>query len=197
VISERFRDSASRLVRHFGGGGTAALRRSHTLRNSQTGTAIAALAVAGARLAGAATITLDATKLVGKIPAGLRFTIAGDATVYETTAAVEASGGALANVPITPVLAADAADDAAVTIVRPYGEWTFFRSRGTSRGEDDLEGAGTQRRRMHLDATGAEVTPEQGDLLVENGETQPIVGVDVVRVAGEAVRFSLEVGGGA
>lgn len=197
MITERFRESASRLIRHFGSGGAVLLRRLHTLRNSQTGAAVTALAVAGARLAGVAAISLDAPKLVGRIPAGLRFTIAGDATVYETTAAVAAAAGTLADVPITPALALDAADDAAVTIVRPYGEWSFLATRGTTRSEDDLDGAGTTRRRYHLDATGAEVTPEQGDLLVEDGETHPVVGVDVVAPAGATVRFALEVGGGA
>ena len=72
-------------------------------------------AVKTAALAGVSALTIDAPFAVGRLLAGDTFTIAGNATVYTVAAPVTASSSTFTGVTFTPVLAANAAEDAAVT----------------------------------------------------------------------------------
>ena len=72
-------------------------------------------AVKTAALAGVSAITIDAPFVVGRLLASDTFTIAGNATVYTVSAPVTASSSTFTAVPFAPVLAANAAEDAAVT----------------------------------------------------------------------------------
>lgn len=120
--------SRDRLVRRFGAGGEVTVRRHHTLTNPSTGAALATLAVNGTTALGAAVIDLDATAVQGKLVAGITFTIAGDATTYTVAADSTAASNALASVTFTPVLAAEAADDAAVTVTSQSKDYAFKAS---------------------------------------------------------------------
>jgi hypothetical protein len=86
----------------------------------------AGIAVKGATTAGATSIVLDGwTVATGTIYEGYQFTIAGDATVYTTTAdAVKA--GSEVTVSFTPALAANAANDAVVTSSTAFTQNVIF-----------------------------------------------------------------------
>jgi len=89
-------------------------------QNVQThtkGTADAtALAVVAAVDAGVTTISLDAGSLTGTVVPGDSFVIAGNTQRYAITNTVTAATNALTGVTFTPALAADAAEDAVVTL---------------------------------------------------------------------------------
>lgn len=116
-LALRQRASLRRLAVRFGGTATATVRRHHTLHDAQDGSEISTLAVNGTASAGATTINLDtAPRLHGSLPQGITFTIAGDGTTYTVASRVNAASNALASVAISPALAAEAADDAVVTV---------------------------------------------------------------------------------
>lgn len=195
MIGDLFRSSAAALIAHFGDGLTVSLRRPHTLRNRVTGAGLAALTVSGAHLAGVASIALTATALEGGAPAGLRFTIAGNATEYEVQAASTAASSVV-TLSISPVLAANAPAGAAVTITRAYGEWTFQAVRSSLELGEQGDGLDGSRRRYHLLASSALPTPETGDLLVDDGATFGVLVAETFRPgSGAAARYRLEVGG--
>lgn len=74
------------------------------------------LRAVGALAAGAALVSLDAAALTGLLVAGDRLVFAGHSQVYVVTGGpYAAAGNAVANVAITPALAANVADDEAVT----------------------------------------------------------------------------------
>jgi hypothetical protein len=84
----------------------------------------AGFTLAAAASAGAAAISIRSAFTVGKLLAGDKLTIAPVATVYTVTGAgVQAAANQFSAVPITPVLAANAALGAAVTFdfARDYG----------------------------------------------------------------------------
>lgn len=166
-MSSSRRASIDRLVRRFGTGLTVTLRRPHSLANSVTGAAFAALAMASAASSGATTISLDATNLIGTLPAGCVLTIAGVSGTYTTSAAATASSGAL-SVVLTAGLAGAAANDAVVTITQAYGSHTFRAARGRLTTEEQGDAQRTaDGRRYDLSAIGAAVTPTVGDVLVD------------------------------
>ncbi len=74
------------------------------------------LAVNGAATKGASTINLDAVAVTGTVVAGDSFVIAGHEQRYAVTSTCTAAGNALGGVTFTPPLAADAANDAVVTM---------------------------------------------------------------------------------
>ena len=196
AVLSRFRRSHARVLGHLGGL-TVQLRRRHTLRHSVTRAPYSALSLVGDHAAGAAALRLDAVNLVGRLPAGCRLTIA--AAVYETTAAVDAVGGELVSVPIDPVLAAPASDNAVVTISRAYGEYEFTGaflgpSSDALEERDDTTEVRVTRRRYRLPAQGAPTTPEDGDVLVDGGREFGAVKVLPVYVGGGAAHWPIEVG---
>ena len=70
----------------------------------------------GAGTAGDATVGMKAfTAATGTVKEGVRFTIAGTATVYTVTADTAIAGNAASAVPITPVLSANEGDEDAIT----------------------------------------------------------------------------------
>lgn len=133
------------------------------------------LAVDGTTAVGASSITLDGATVIGTLPIGITFTIAGDATVYTTTNAVDASSNSLAAVTFSPVLAAEAADDAVVTLTAEFATYTFpcavlaFEER-------DITGTTTQSgdRTVVLDITGNTVVPSDDDQLTVQGKVVSI-----------------------
>lgn len=116
TIQARMQGSYHRLASHFGGGSTVTIRRPHTLRNEADGAQLTVLAVNGTTALGASSIDLDSPNLVGTLPADITFLIAGDSTTYTVQIDKIAASDALTGVSFLPVLAAEAADDAVVTI---------------------------------------------------------------------------------
>lgn len=195
-VTARYRHSAHRIVRHFGGAKQCVFRRPHSLKSTSTG-GPPTLQVRGAVLAGASTIDLDAAGLVGTLPKGCKFTIAAVAGTFTTTAPIEASGGILNDVPFTPVVpSGGAANDAAVTLTQEYGELTYFYTRdefSADRGVTFLE---RNERRINLSAIGAGGVPALGDILY-SGDGQQIEYVKRVlewAPAGEQTGWTLHVG---
>ncbi len=139
TLAQRQASSVRRLAARFGGGAVATVRRANTLKDENAGTVVSTLAVDGTTAAGQASINLDATRVTGTLVQGATFTIAGNATTYTVAADVTASSNALAGVTFTPVLAAEAADDAAVTITQAYGDTDYPASRAQFR-QSDVDG---------------------------------------------------------
>jgi hypothetical protein len=82
------------------------------------GTPVTDVTVDGPRQAGAAVIDfVRARPFVGHLPPNVRFTIAGDPTLYATTNDVKVVANALRQVRFTPGLARDVAANTAVTII--------------------------------------------------------------------------------
>ncbi len=119
----RFRGAARRRIQHFGSGAKAVRREVSSLLNPNTGGALTTLAVQGLTASAATSIILDSTAMLGKLPNGAQFTIAGDGTTYTLTADASASSNAVTC--SINALQAQAADDAVVTITQPYGEKTY------------------------------------------------------------------------
>lgn len=126
TFAARAERTADRLVRHFGNESTLTVRRSgEALTDPATGGVVSALAVRGTASVGAALITLDANSVFGTIGQGWKFNVAGDGTDYVVQADNTAAANIFTDVSILPVLAAEAADDAVVTITQRYGEWSY------------------------------------------------------------------------
>lgn len=195
---EMQRAMQERVIRRFGDNGTTTIRRRHTLKSQRRGTPAVSgvlLLVNGAHLAGVSSISLRADLLDGNFPKGCRFTIAGNATEYTASAAGDASGGAI-TIAFTPVLAANAADGAAVSISVPYADYTFALHRGGTR-EDELDSGERQTSRvLHL-VYRSDFTPRSGDYVVEGGDEQRIGEVNKPDPGGGPVRFDVVLGGGA
>lgn len=164
-----------RVIRRAGGGATAVIRRSHSLADHTEGEVLADLRVSGNHLAGAATVTLTGDSLSGAAVSGMQLTIG--ATAYTVAADATAAGGSV-SVTLTSGLVAPAADGAAVTISRAYGDTTWIAFQPVTEAEEGngenaerlLQGA-----RIHLaigENEGVEVLP--GHLCIFAGKTQRI-----------------------
>ena len=132
TYAARAQASIHRLSQHFSDNATLTLRRNHTLVNQRSGAAVTTLAVRGLTSAGASLINLDGPNLKGVLPVGITYTIAGDGTTYTVATAnvrADQDTGRLDSVAFTPVLAAEAADDAVVTLATDYKEYTFACAR--------------------------------------------------------------------
>lgn len=176
MYAQRAKATADRLVRRFGGGATATISRPNSLVNRLTGQAYAALAVDGTTSAGAGTITLDAVNLKGVMRKGTTYTIAGDATVYTTSADVTAASGALTGVTFTPVLAAEASDDAVVTITQNGGSYSYVCAVKGFR-EEDINGTDVKGddRMVILSLVGEDLTDlSTKDVLTVQGTVEQI-----------------------
>lgn len=189
-----------RAVRHFGRGLTLTLRRRSSLRHRTSGTAISALTVATAALAGATALDLEAALLKGELVVGAKFTIAGDATVYTATTTNDAGlDGKLQAVGISPALAQNAALGAAVTVTQSWSDETYPAARA-SLDEELLDGylEGSVRA-YRLSAAGGKRKPLRGDLLWAGDGSKETVGKVATSgpAGGDGVGWNVWVGVGA
>lgn len=136
-----FASRVAGLIRRTGGGSTATLRLRHTLANSVQGKVISALFLVGAHPAGVLSLTADAQALTGVIYKGVQFTVAGSATIYTASSRARAASGQIV-ITFTPALAANALDNATVTIVQPYGETTWDAAKAGESAENTEGGSG-------------------------------------------------------
>jgi hypothetical protein len=156
-------------------------------------------AVKVAALAGAPSITIDAPFAVGRLLAGDTFTIAGNATVYTVAAPVTAASSTFTGVTFTPVLAANAAEDAAVTFTfsRDYS----VRAAIAGYAADEVAG-GVQvgDRRVviledALDDAGVSDTPKATDRLTFEGRQFTVISATALYGDGVPVAWDLQVRG--
>lgn len=152
-----------------------------------------------AALAGTAVIAIDAAFTVGRLVAGDVLAIAGDDTDYTVTAPVTASGNAFAAVPITPVLAANAAEDAAVTFdfSRDYSVRAAIAGYSA---EEIAGGVQVGDRRVvilesALDDAGMSDTPKATDRLTFEGKQFAVVNATAIYGDGVPVAWDLQVRG--
>jgi hypothetical protein len=190
----RMRGMIHRNVRHFGDGATCTLTRRSNLRNGNDGQQLTTLSVNGTVAAGGAAITLDSPGLEGTLVASSTFTIAGDATVYTVTADVEAASGALTSVAFSPVLDAEATDDAVVT---PSIGATYAPSCAVLAPRDwDVDGSLVHQdsRIVWLSAEDLTITPRDSDELTVDGEVEQIVLVRHAQPGDTSAGYRLVVG---
>lgn len=173
------RGSTARLARRFGGSARATIRRPHSLKDRQKGTV--ALKIDGTVAAGGSTVVLDsAGKLSGFVPAGVRLKIGADATVYETTADATVAATGKLTLSLTPVLAAEATDDAAVTVTRAYAEYKAPAAVGNFRDADRRGGQiSSADRVMLLDTSGLPFAVSQDEQIIPPGESAAAEVVDL------------------
>jgi hypothetical protein len=169
TYATRATGSIDRLARHFGAGDSITVRRSHSLTDPAAGN-ITTLAVNGLTAQGESSIDLDATRLEGTLPAGITFTIAGDGTTYTVASDVTAASNALSSVSFTPVLAAEAADDAVVTLATTFKDYTFLKSKRGFMERDIGDTVDASDRKLIVSALGAEIVPTEDDQILEHGE---------------------------
>jgi hypothetical protein len=197
ATAKQFRAMTARLVRHFGDGFTVTIRRRHTLKSQRKGTPTISgtlLVVNGAFSTGASAIGLRADLLTGKLPKGCKFTIAGNATEYTVGGDVTASGGALAGVSISPVLAANVVDATAVTFTQPYVDYPSVPVLSGDATLDNLDTGERQTGRVLRVPATTSITPEPGDFVVEGSAEQRIADVRTINPGGGAVRYDLVLG---
>lgn len=156
--------------------------------------------VAANALAGASSIGIKATYAVGKLLAGDRFAIAGDATVYTVTGSgAQAAANAFSGVTFTPALAAPAAAGAAVT----FQFARDFAVKGALVGftaEQLLGGVQVGDRRLivsagALSAAGMTDEPKAGDAVTVGGRSRNIQVATAAYQAGAPVLWELLVRG--
>jgi len=193
AITARHRAMSERLWARFSDSRTVTVRKLSNLTNPGSAPPVANILVRGATLAGAATIDLDSTALRGTLAWGAKFTITGVSGTYTTTAATLAATNILNDVPITPVLAGNAADNAPVTITQEYGAFTFRALRTRLEDEDD-EAVMKDWQKYHLLVHADGVVPAINDLLYDGSDTDYIVRVRPVAPAGSASRFIVYTG---
>lgn len=195
TYERRARGAARRQGRRYGGrGSTAVVVRRNALRAGTVG--LTALAVRGAHAAGASSINLDAPSVRGRLKKGMTFTIAGDGTTYTVTGNFTAAANRLDGVTFSPVLAANAADDAAVTVAEVV-EFTFRDVVVSNFDEAELgsEVQGSDRK-VILHTVGAPIIDvDETDGLRVNGEPEEIQRVGRRRSgAGDPIAIVLHVG---
>lgn len=196
AITTRQRAMSQRIWSRFGGGRTLILRKVSNLQNIGLAPPVAGILVRGVTALGAAALSLDAATLRGTLKWGSKFTIAGAAGTFTTTASTTAALNILTSVPFTPVLPSQAADNAAVTITQDYGAFTFRALRTSFSDEDESESAFVVRdwQKYHLLVHADGVAPEVGDLLMDGADTDYIMRCRPVAPAGEASRWIVYTG---
>ena len=193
AITSRHRAMSQRLWARFSDSRTITVRKLSNLVNPGVAPPVSGVLVRGAALAGAATISLDATTLRGTLAWGAKFTITGVTGTYTTTGAKAAASNILSSVPITPVLAGNAADNAPVTITQEYGEFTFRALRTRLEDEDD-DAITKDWQKYHLLVHADGVEPAVNDLLYDGADSDYIQRVRPVAPAGAASRFIVYTG---
>lgn len=153
--------------------------------------------VAAAASAGAGTVSIKSTFTQGKLLAGDKFIITGDVTEYTITGpGVAASANQFAAVPITPVLAANAAQGAVVT----FDFARDFAVRAAVAGYDAKEIGATVQigdRRLvilqsDLDAAGMTDTPSSADVITFENQTFNLISATAIYQAGAAYAWDLQ-----
>lgn len=193
TFSAGARAVSTAAIRYFGGDRTVTLRRRATLSNQVTGENVSALLADGIQAAAAVTLALKATGLRGRIVAGASLTVAGHAAAYTVQADAEATTAGKLAVSIAPALAAEVADGGTVTLAAGYADRTLYAFRGEQMLEETADGRRTDRRAYHL--VGDDLTaPAEGDLVVDGGESFPVVDVRPVAPGGSPARWTVTVG---
>jgi hypothetical protein len=157
----------------------------------------AGFTVAAAALAGAAAVSIKAGFTTGKLVAGDKFTIAGNATEYTVTGpGVAAVSNQFSNVPITPVLAADAAQGAAVTF--DFALDFIVRAAIANYTQDEYKGTvqmGDRRivlLQSALDQSDMTEAPKAGDRVAMENQTFSVVSAVATYQAGEPYAWDLQ-----
>lgn len=183
------------LVDRFGDGGTLTFSRESTLHVDDSG-GLAPL-VNATVAAGGSTIVLDqAEKLRGELVSGSTFTIDGDGTTYTTTADAKATKAGLLSVSFTPVLAAEATENAAVTLVSTSTSFSLLRMRdeliSMLTGTEKFEG---DKRRYHVASREASPTaPEVGDRVTDGANVERVVHVAPLNPGSDVFAWTVIVG---
>jgi hypothetical protein len=154
-----------RIIRRFGGGLKATLRQKNTLT--------AEAHVWGGAAAGAE--SLIATAGDGTVVRGSSFSVHGVPGTY-TVAEDSSTAGGKITLSFSPPLAGTAADQAAISFVKPYGEWTYPVMDGSGIAEVDKEVVGGRQIRVLAYQAGKPAPRQHGDEL----DGLPITGVDAV-----------------
>lgn len=153
--------------------------------------------VATAASAGASAVSIKSGFAQGKLAAGDKFTIAGNATQYTVAApGTQASGNTFTAVPITPVLAANAALNAAVT----FDFARDYTVRASIAGYDAKELQGSvqvgDRRLVILqsafDAAGMTDDPKATDKVTFENQTYNVIRATAIYQAGTAYAWDLQ-----
>lgn len=181
----------ARMIENYGDGETLTLRRTSSFSTSRS---TVALAVSGTTALGSSSITFGQAGTSGILLSGATFTIAGDGTTYTSTADAEAAQSGFVTVSITPVLAAEAADGAAVTIVSKSTDYTLARMRDEIATQQDAESLRGDRRRYHVSAEGATVEPRPGDLVIDGAKTDRVLRAMPLSPGSDNLCFTLIVG---
>lgn len=174
--SARLGRMVKRVIQRFGDAQTVTLRDRCSLLNATTGAPTNTLAAVGAHAAGAATLTLDATGLVGVLVEGAKLTIA--ATVYTVGAEVQAASGALTGVTISPVLAANLADDGVVTVSQPYADYVYSVLRSSIVEREVADGRTDTARGYRLVPVDHSREPKPGDVAIDGSDRETVLTVD-------------------
>jgi hypothetical protein len=156
-------------------------------------------AVKVAALAGASSITIDAPFAFGRLVAGDTFTIAGNATIYTVAAPVTASSGTFTGVTFAPALAANAAEDAAVTFIfaRDYSVRAAIANYSASEVAGGVQ-VGDRRvvvLESALDDAGMSDTPKATDKVTFEGRQFTVINAAAVYGDGVPVAWDLQVRG--
>jgi len=153
--------------------------------------------IAAAALGGSGSVAIKAGFTVGKLVAGDKFTIAGDATAYTVTGpGVAAASNQFGAVPITPALAVNAALGAAVTFdfARDY----VLRAAIANYTQDEYAGTvqmGDRRivaLQSALDQAGMTDAPKAGDRVTLENQTFSTVSAMATYQAGEPYAWELQ-----
>ena len=147
--------------------------------------------VNGAIVAGASAIGFrDALSIQGRLNAGDKFTIVGDATVYTISMAVNSASGLFSAVPFAPVAAQNEADGAAATftfaadsaILALFTSFPFHLINGTSIQTND--------RQMRFLASALVFTPVVTDQVFYAGEQYDVIEIKPMRLQGVDYAYS-------
>lgn len=153
--------------------------------------------VASAASAGAAAVSIKSGFTIGRLNAGDKFTIAGNATEYTVAApGVQAASNQFTAVPITPVLAANASLGAAVT----FDFARDYTIRAAIAGYDAKELQGSVQvgdRRLvilqsALDAAGLTDDPKSTDKVTFENQTYNVISAAAIYQAGAAYAWDVQ-----
>lgn len=181
-----------RAISRFGDGGTMTITRRSSLSSNRS--AGLALTVQGTTAAGSASLTVGQVGANGTLLADSTLTIAGDGTTYTVQADAEADNSGDLVLSVSPVLAAEAADGAAITLVSTSTDYPFTRMRDEIATLTDAESLRGDRRRYHIKADGATVEPRVGDKIVDGTKVDTIRKVMPLVPGAENLAFTIIVG---
>lgn len=153
---------------------------------------VTGLAVAAATAAGSSTIGLVATAARGRLVQGDQFSVAGDVTIYTIGVPVTAAGNGFAAVPFAPPLAANADQDAAVSLF--YAADISVRVRIAAYPMRLIDGSLIQAGDLQIIVPAASIPfePENTHQVIFDGRTHQIIAVTPERVAEQVGLWRLQ-----